>query len=287
MSKDCYHCSEPVPSGSHFQVDILGEHRDMCCPGCESVAQTIVDNGLSSYYQYRTAPADKADLIPEQLKALVHYDHSEIQKEFIRSSDNAKEVTLSLDGVSCAACAWLIEKQLSSAKGIHRIQVNTSTHRALLSWNPKETKLSTLLTLIHQLGYKAAPFEADKQEEEYHRSMKQYLYRLGIAGLATMQVMMLAVALYLEVFGDLDAEFRNYLRYVSLVFATPVMLYSALPFYMNAWRSLKARTLGMDVPVSIAMLFAYFASVVATVTETGEVFESVAMFTFSCYLVDS
>ncbi len=281
MSKDCYHCSEPVPSGSHFQVDILGQTRDMCCPGCESVAQTIVENGLSSYYQYRTAPADKADLVPEQLKALAHYDHSEIQKEFIRTNDNFKEVTLSLDGVSCAACAWLIEKQLANAKGIHQIKVNTSTHRALLSWNPEETKLSTLLTLIHQLGYKAAPFEADKQEEEYHRSMKQYLYRLGVAGLATMQVMMLAVALYLEVFGDLDAEFRNYLRYVSLVFATPVMLYSALPFYMNAWRSLKARTLGMDVPVSIAMLFAYFASVVATVTETGEVFfESVAMFTF-------
>ena len=281
MSKDCYHCSEPVPAGSCFQVDILGQTRDMCCPGCESVAQTIVDNGLSSYYQYRTAPADKADLVPEQLKALAHYDHNEIQKEFIRTNDNFKEMTLSLDGVSCAACAWLIEKQLANAQGIHQIKVNTSTHRALLSWNPEETKLSTLLTLIHQLGYKAAPFEADKQEEEYHRSMKQYLYRLGIAGLATMQVMMLAVALYLEVFGDLDAEFRNYLRYVSLVFATPVMLYSALPFYMNAWRSLKARTLGMDVPVSIAMLFAYFASVVATVTETGEVFfESVAMFTF-------
>lgn len=281
MSKDCYHCSEPVPSGSSFQIDILGETRDMCCPGCESVAQTIVENGLSSYYQYRTAPADKADLVPEQLKALAHYDHNEIQKEFIRTNDNFKEVTLSLDGVSCAACAWLIEKQLANAQGIHQIKVNTSTHRALLSWNPEETKLSTLLTLIHQLGYKAAPFEADKQEEEYHRSMKQYLYRLGVAGLATMQVMMLAVALYLEVFGDLDAEFRNYLRYVSLVFATPVMLYSALPFYMNAWRSLKARTLGMDVPVSIAMLFAYFASVVATVTESGEVFfESVAMFTF-------
>lgn len=281
MSKECYHCNEPVPSGSNFHVDILGETRDMCCPGCESVAQTIVENGLSSYYQYRTAPADKADLIPEQLKALTHYDHEEIQKEFVRTNDNYREVTLSLDGVSCTACAWLIEKQLSAAKGIHQIKVNTSTHRALLSWNPEETELSSLLTLIHQLGYKAAPFEADKQEEEYHRSMKQYLYRLGIAGLATMQVMMLAVALYLEVFGDLDEEFRNYLRYVSLVFATPVMLYSALPFYMNAWRSLKARTLGMDVPVSIAMLFAYFASVVATVTETGEVFfESVAMFTF-------
>ncbi|MFA0698239.1 ATPase P, partial [Vibrio sp. 10N.222.49.C9] len=91
----------------------------------------------------------------------------------------------------------------------------------------------------------------------------QYLYKLGIAGLATMQVMMLAVALYLEVFGNLEPEFKHYFRIVSLIFATPVLLYSALPFYMNAWRSLKARTLGMDVPVSIALIFAYFASLIA------------------------
>ncbi|GAL36654.1 type cbb3 cytochrome oxidase biogenesis protein CcoI [Vibrio maritimus] len=111
--------------------------------------------------------------------------------------------------------------------------------------------------------------------------MKQYLYRLGIAGLATMQVMMLAVALYLEVFGNLEPEFKSYFRWVSLIFATPVLLYSALPFYINAWRSIKGRTLGMDVPVSIALIFAYVASLVATVTEQGEVFfESISMFTF-------
>ncbi|OLQ88407.1 ATPase P [Vibrio panuliri] len=281
MSNTCYHCGEDVPVNTNFKVEILGEIRQMCCPGCETVAQTIVDSGLVSYYQYRTAPAEKADLVPEQLQALIHYDNQEVQNEFVRNSDELSEVTLSLDGISCAACAWLIEKQLSHTDGVVRIRVNTTTNRALLSWNNTKTKLSELLSAIHQLGYKAAPFEADQQEADYHRAMKQYLYRLGIAGLATMQVMMLAVALYLEVFGDLDAEFKNYFRWVSLIFATPVMLYSALPFYVNAWRSLRSRTLGMDVPVSIAMIFAYIASVVATVTEQGEVFfESISMFAF-------
>lgn len=253
----------------------------MCCPGCETVAQTIMDSGLVSYYQYRTAPAEKANLVPEQLQALVHYDNQEVQNEFVRNSDKHSEVTLSLDGISCAACAWLIEKQLSHTEGVVQIRVNTTTNRAILAWDNSKAKLSELLAVVHQLGYKAAPFEADQQEAAYHRMMKQYLYRLGIAGLATMQVMMLAVALYLEVFGDLDPEFRNYFRWVSLIFATPVMLYSALPFYLNAWRSIRSKTLGMDVPVSIAMIFAYVASLVATVTEQGEVFfESISMFAF-------
>ncbi|NRB66610.1 MAG: cadmium-translocating P-type ATPase [Vibrio sp.] len=281
MCKSCYHCGEDVPANTDFTVEILGKPRDMCCPGCETVAQTIVDSGLVSYYQYRTAPAEKADLVPEQLQALIHYDNEEVQSEFVRNAEDRAEVTLSLEGVSCAACAWLIEKQVSTRTGVLSIRVNTTTNRAILAWDKTQTKLSELLSSIHQLGYKAAPFEADKQEAAYHESMKQYLYRLGIAGLATMQVMMLAVALYLEVFGDLEPEFKSYFRWVSLIFATPVMLYSALPFYLNAWRSIRSRTLGMDVPVSLAMIFAYFASLVATVTEQGEVFfESISMFAF-------
>ncbi|MCG9682896.1 cadmium-translocating P-type ATPase [Vibrio sp. Isolate23] len=281
MCESCYHCGEEVPVNTDFKVEILGEIRAMCCPGCETVAQTIVDSGLVSYYQYRTAPAEKADLVPEQLQALIHYDNEEVQSEFVRNAEDKAEVTLSLEGVSCAACAWLIEKQVSTRTGVLSIRVNTTTNRAILAWDKTQTKLSELLSSIHQLGYKAAPFEADKQEAAYHESMKQYLYRLGIAGLATMQVMMLAVALYLEVFGDLEPEFKSYFRWVSLIFATPVMLYSALPFYLNAWRSIRSRTLGMDVPVSLAMIFAYFASLVATVTEQGEVFfESISMFAF-------
>ncbi|MDD1780726.1 cadmium-translocating P-type ATPase [Enterovibrio sp. ZSDZ35] len=281
MTKDCYHCGEPVLTGDSYQVEILGIKQIMCCPGCQAVATTIVASGLTSYYEYRTEPAEKANLVPQELQSLSLYDNEDVQQEFVRHENGIDEVVLSVDGVSCAACAWLIEKQLSSQIGVSRIQVNTTTHRATLRWDPTKTKLSDLLAKIHALGYKAAPFEADNQEAQYHHTMKQYLYRLGVAGLATMQVMMLAVAMYFEVFGDMDETFRNYFRWVSLIFATPVLLYSAMPFYVNAWRNLKARTLGMDVPVSIALLFAYFASLYATVTEKGEVFfESIAMFTF-------
>ena len=260
--------------GHHGEDFLVGHHA---CVAHHDVHGPV----FQVFSQMRPGPADRVGLVPQQLQSLLLYDHEEVQQEFVRNNENSKEVTLSLEGVSCAACAWLIEKQLMREAGIISIRVNTTTHRAILAWDPEQTKLSHLLSCIHKLGYKAAPFEADAQEQHYHQTMKQYLYKLGIAGIATMQVMMLAVALYFEVFGDLDTEFRNYLRWVSLIFATPVLLYSALPFYLNAWRNLRALTLGMDVPVSIALLFAYAASVYATVTETGEVFfESISMFTF-------
>ncbi len=272
MCNNCYHCGEEVPSNTNFQVEILGKQRDMCCPGCQAVAQTIVESGLVSYYQYRTETADRADLVPEQLQSLANYDNKDIQSEFVRDTEQGQEVTLSLSGVSCAACAWLIEKHVNSVAGVSSIRVNTTTNRALVRWDNSQVKLSQILKSIINLGYKASPFEADRQEAEYHQAMKRYLYRLGIAGLATMQVMMLAVALYFEVFSDLDTQFKSYFRWVSLIFATPVLLYSAYPFYISAWRSIKNKTLGMDVPVSVALIFAYVASTYATITQKGEVF---------------
>jgi Cu2+-exporting ATPase len=281
MNKVCYHCGEPIPPNSDYKVDLLGAPREMCCPGCQAVAQTIVDSGLTSYYQYRTELPSSVELIPSELSQFSRFDDQEFQSDFVMRDAVTCSATISVDGVSCAACAWLIEKRLTSQPGIMSIVVNTTTNRAHIQWQDNQIKFSQILSEILKLGYKAAPFDPNKQEQDNEREQKTYLYRLGIAGLASMQVMMIAVALYLEVFGDLDESFKVYFRWVSLIFATPVLLYSALPFYLNAWRSLRGRTLGMDVPVSLALLFAYIASVHATVTEQGEVyFESVSMFTF-------
>lgn len=281
----CYHCGEPVPPGSRYEVILFNEPRAMCCPGCQAVAQTIVDSGLTSYYQYRTTPASRSELVPDELKNLQHYDLPEVQAEFVhqnnQGSETRNEISLSLDGVTCAACAWLIEKHLGQSDGVLSIQVNATAQRALLRWDPARVRLSELLARLRRLGYQAAPFEVASQEQQYRREMNSYLRKLGIAGLASMQVMMVAVALYLEMFSDLDATQRWYFRWVSLIMSTPVILYASLPFYYSAWRSLKARTLNMDVPVSFALIGAYIASAYATITNQGEVyFESITMFAF-------
>ena len=70
----CYHCSLPVPAGSRYALEIKGIVQPMCCPGCQAVAETIMECGLASYYDHRTAPGTKGDLVPEELAALTHYD---------------------------------------------------------------------------------------------------------------------------------------------------------------------------------------------------------------------
>jgi len=278
----CYHCGEPITPDLELTVEIDQQLRVMCCLGCQAVAQSIVDNGLVSYYRLRSEKGAQASgLVPEQLNELYSYDIKEIQQEFVDVTDQLSEVTLTVENVSCAACAWLIERQLASLPGLIKSNVNTTTSRLTLSWNNQQLKLSTILFEVAKVGYKAYPFQADSAEQHEVATANAYLRKMVIAGLATMQVMMFAMAVYFDVLGSLSIGFTDYFRWISLLIVLPVVVYCALPFYKNAISALIARRLNMDVPVSLAILLAFGASVVATVQETGEVyFESVSMFAF-------
>ncbi|MGE6436887.1 heavy metal translocating P-type ATPase [Shewanella baltica] len=278
----CFHCQEPVLTGQQFVTRINDRDEIMCCPGCQAVSQAIVDAGLLSYYKFRTEPGSKQNaLVPEALTQFSAYDLPEVQQDFVHSEDNIESVSLSIDGITCAACAWLIEHKVKQLTGVSQVLVNSTTQRAMISWDKRTVKLSDILGQISRIGYQAAPYQVDEQELNNKLNSRKFLLRLGLAGFATMQVMMFALALYTGYFTDLDVQYRDYFRWVSMIFATPVVLYSAQPFYFSAIRTLLSGKLNMDVSVSIAIGGAYVASCFATVNGTGEVyFESVSMFTF-------
>ncbi|WP_445945654.1 heavy metal translocating P-type ATPase [Shewanella sp.] len=277
----CFHCAETFTQPPYF-TQINGTEQPMCCPGCQAVSQAIMDAGLMSYYQYRSEPGMKqAGLVPEQLSHFSAYDLPEVQQDFVHQQDALSSTSITIEGMSCAACAWLIEHRLTPIEGVAKVLVNSTTQRAMISWDNSQIKLSEILSQISQIGYQAAPYQQDEQEKQHHKDSRTFLLRLGLAGFATMQVMMFALALYTGYFSDLDDEIRDYFRWVSMIFAAPVVLYSAQPFYFSALRSLLSGKLNMDVSVSIAIGGAFTASCIATLNGTGEVyFESVSMFTF-------
>src|SRR5690554_7779079 len=90
----CYHCGEPVPAGSTWQVSILGAPRAMCCPGCEAVAQAIVSGGLESYYSHRTEHSVNPEALPRALQdELELLDRSEVQQRYVRSDGEDRKST--------------------------------------------------------------------------------------------------------------------------------------------------------------------------------------------------
>ncbi|WP_246036935.1 heavy metal translocating P-type ATPase [Thalassotalea litorea] len=279
---DCFHCGEVIPPGLSLNVTIHGKSEPMCCIGCQAVAEAIVDNNLDDYYRFRTEKGNKANAdIPQQLQVSQFVDDQQLQSEFTFETDGHQETILSIEGMSCAACAWLIEKQLSPQTGIIKAQVNATTQRATIAWDKEQVKLSDIITAIARIGYSALPFKANATEIKNNQQSKAFIRRLGISGILTMQVMMIAFGLYFGAFSDLSEHNLMYLRATSLVLTLPIVTYGAFPFYLGAINALKGRRLTMDVPVAIAISLAFMASCWATFYQQGEVyFESVAMFTF-------
>jgi Cu2+-exporting ATPase len=273
----------PVPPGADYSVEIDGKQQPMCCRGCQAVAHAIVEGGLTDFYRYRTEKSPQArDLLPEQLDELTLFDRDDLQKSFVRQQPgDRREASLILEGIVCAACVWLNERHVKSLPGVLDFSVNYSTHRARVSWDNTRIRLSEILEAISAIGYHAHPFDPGRQEQLYKQERTRALRRLAVAGLGMMQVMMLAVALYAGEAEGMDLGLRNFLRWVSLLLTVPVILYSAQSFFVSAWRDLKRRRPGMDVPVTLAISAAFLASAWATVTGQGEIyFDSVTMFTF-------
>ena len=278
----CFHCGLPIPAGVALSANVDGEERAMCCAGCVAVVELISGNGLTAYYRYRDQPGANPGEAATALEELLRYDQPSLQKTFLRSGEgDERSVTLSVNGMRCAACVWLLERHLRSCEGVASATVNLGAGRAELCWRDGETKLSTLLGEVARLGYSARPYRPDWQEKARQEEHRAALRRLIVSGLGAMQVMMYAVGLYAGALEGIDESHRFLLRVVSGLVATPVLVYAARPFFAGAWRDLRNRRLGMDVPVAIALAIAYGASVYATATRSGEVyFDSVAMFTF-------
>ncbi len=281
-SGNCFHCGLPVPRGSHYEVDIEGVTRPMCCPGCQAVAQAIVAGGMTDFYRYRTEMSrTPQSLVPDALLDLQLYDRPELQDSFVESAgEHVQEASLILENIVCAACVWLSEQHVNALPGVLEFRVNYSTHRARVKWDDRVTTLSTILKAIGEIGYVAHPFDAGRQEKIQKEERRTFLRRIAVAAVGATQVMMMAVALYAGDYEGMEVELQSFLRWVSLLLTLPVVLYSAQPFFQGAKRDLQRRQLGMDVPVALAIGGAFLASAWATMQGLEEVyFDSVCMFT--------
>ena len=285
-SQACYHCGLPIPIAASFSVVIDRQPRAMCCAGCQAVAQAIVDSGLADYYRHRDAmPESPREALPQALADFGLFDHPDVQKNFVRRAEGAageheQEAALILEGITCAACVWLNETHVRRQPGVTSVEINYTTRRARVRWDERITRLSAILEAIAAIGYRAHPYDVGRAEVLAWKERKAALWRLFVAGFGMMQVMMYAVPVYLA-HGDMTPDIEQLMRWASLILTLPVMLYSAAPFFQSAWRDLKLRRVGMDVPVALGIGAGFAASTWATLTASGAVyFDSVTMFVF-------
>jgi Cu2+-exporting ATPase len=277
----CFHCGEPVPSNCTLVVEVEDIAQPVWCSGCQAVANLILQSGQARYYQFRTETAIKPT---EEDTAVVDSWKRYDERESLwgsRLKDGVYELLLQVEGIRCAACAWLIRSQLEARQGIDQVQVDVATGFVRINWRPDELHLSRIAAILSGVGYRPhlplAGAEAMGRQQERRDALK----RLGVAGLGMMQVMMYAVGLYAGDAMGISPATERFLQWISLIVTAPVLIYSGRVFYTSAWRSLSNRRVGMDVPVALAISIAFIMSCINFLSGSGHVyFDSVVMFIF-------
>lgn len=232
--------------------------------------------------------ADVPGTEPDSLATLQLLDDEQEWTAFSRPAAQMTgcwESNLMIEGMHCAACALSIEDAMRRVPGVHKVEVSAGSHRAKVVWDAQAVSPSGWMQAVQGAGYRALPANDAFARERRQLESRKALWRLMVAGLCMMQVMMYAYPAYTAAPGDLSAELEQLLRWASWVLSLPVILFSCGPFFSNAWRDVLHRRISMDLPVALGMLITFGVSTAGTFDPTGifgaEVyFDSLTMFVF-------
>ncbi len=167
---------------------------------------------------------------------------------------------LSLPGIHCAACISGVERTLLAEPGVADARVNLTQKRAIVRAESHVTA-QDLTDALLRAGFEARELDpAALAAATGDQAARDLVMRLGVAGFAMMNVMLLSVAVWS---GATDAT-RDLFHWISAAIAIPTVAFSAQPFFRNAIRALSAARLNMDVPISLAILLATGMSVYET-----------------------
>jgi len=277
----CFHCHEPIPAGTSYVLATHGDRREFCCPGCRAVAELIDAQGLTRFYDYRDAPAVKAPDVSGDADRWSVCDRPQVARKLTRPAGAGRsELGFRIDGVNCAACAWLIDRGLKSLPGVDEVSVNPLTREAIVRFDPIQVRISDILATTERYGF-VPQLRAESGARATQDIGRDELKRLAVAGLGFTQVMMLSAALYIGAFKTMDVSFASFFVLASMLVATPVVIYAGAPIFRSALADLSRGRIGMDVPVGLAIAIALTASLVNAFRGGGHVyFDSATMFVF-------
>ncbi|HLS84211.1 MAG TPA: heavy metal translocating P-type ATPase [Arenimonas sp.] len=277
LATACHHCGEPLPAAPVL-VELDGQARAMCCSGCAAAAAWIRDAGLDDYYRLRQAPGARVDEFAGDYRS---WDRSDVQAGHVEHGPEGDGITVVVEGMHCAACAWLIDRALQREPGLRDVSANAVTGRVRLAWDPARTRLSALLQRLAALGYRPHLARGEQAERERRRERNRLIVRLGVAALGATQAMMFTEALYLDTAREMPDATRDFFRWLSFLTSTPVVFFSGWPFLAGMVRELRLRRPGMDTLVATSVLLAYFASLVETLRGGTHVwYDAAVMFVF-------
>lgn len=202
---------------------------------------------------------------------------------FIRHDDKTglNRIDLAVEGIDCAACIGDIERGIGRLDGVREARLNYTNRRLGVAWQGQDIDPVLVVDQLRRLGYRAHPFEASRQEQIETAEMRFLIRCLAVSGFAAMNIMLFSVSVWSGNVTDITSDTRDLFHWLSALIALPAAAYAGQPFFRNAWRALRNRSMTMDVPISLGILLALGMSLFETIHSAEHVyFDSAVMLLF-------
>jgi len=258
--KYCFHCGDSCGSNP-----VIYDDKCFCCNGCKSVYQIINSNDMDSYYTYEKTPGIKPNFVTNDKYKFL--DNDEIANRlFDFKEGSTRRVRLFLPEIHCSSCIWLLENLHRINESVISSEVNFVKKEAAITFNSDKLPFSALATLLDKIGY-PPKFDAGNQQAETKTGRKFY-YQIGVALFCFGNIMLFSFPEYSNI-DESYYEFRPFFTYIVFAISLPLLLFSARDYWVSAFKALRAKTLNLDVPITIGITALYGKSTYDIFTNNG------------------
>lgn len=260
----CFHCHDLCPD-ERLRVD----DKFFCCEGCKMVYEILNTNDLCQYYAL-DENAGVSLKTRKDARAYAYLDDPEVQERLLEFNDGrTARVTFLLPQMHCVSCIWLLEHLYRLDKGVTNSRVNFLKKQVTLQYDPTQTNLRNIAALLASIGYPPEINLGDVDGAAPKPIDRSLLYKIGLAGFAFGNIMLLSFPEYLGLHRETDPWFFAVFGYINLFLATPVLLYSSRDYLVSSWNALRTRHLNIDVPLALGIVMLYGRSAYEILTGTG------------------
>ena len=234
----CLHCGAATSAGERY-----------CCAGCEAVAEALAAGGLQRWYTLRDRDPDAASI---PAAPVVDSDFAYLDLLASRGGGQSAPLQLALHGMTCAACAWLVESLAARCDDISGARVQLADSAVSLTVSPGG-RLSRFAREIGAFGYSLAPLSADTARE----SSRKALANVALAGALAANAMLMAVPSYA---GLADGWMAALFGWVGALLGTVALLGPGRSLLLRAFAAARRRIVTLDVPLASGLVAAWALS---------------------------
>jgi Cu2+-exporting ATPase len=201
-----------------------------------------------------------------------------LSPDFDPMADTATAATtvFVVENMHCGHCMRAVETAVGAMPGVVHARVNLSSKRLSVVTHEPPTSLQPFIDVLADKGFAASPL-VEASQPRGGAVDARYLSRLGVAGFAAANIMLLSVAVWSGHAGDMPASQQTLFHWLSALIALPAVAFAGQPFFASARQALKAGRLNMDVPISLGVVLATGMSLFQTVRGSEQVYFDAAV----------